>query len=1314
MNQINVQSSITINKTNISTLCFVDGLFIPKSQYSLENHELTIYKESEQSIDLYYTKNIIPYVFEAFLQESGVVISGVDLQKLPLIGVTENNIMIFVNGILLNKNQYKVLDDKNIALLISFPTLKQISKISICVFPEDLQHTIIQATPGGTIQHGYNNNISMLFVNGKKLSQDKIMSISKTQFAINASYDINSDVVELYTLPLKATECYGFVGEKGYLTYGPYDTNHNKLPLYHDTEIMFSDLAYLLVDNIRTGMYIKESNGTGSAILVDDNYQSNTIKAIALTSFVKNNLAPGEFHIESPSYKSICDYMSEYDKSKQMLPEILDVFQRFLIDEFRDSVDRIKDMRSLSKVDSKNIGKLIKLLGVNFDIKRLNLKQKKELLGELNEFYRIVGTKNSYNLFNILQDSTRIIDINQLFTPLDSSIKAKNPNYIYKYVLENAGDGYRPGEQYVIAPTDLSITIKEVATPEGVEEKIGPIKRFSYGTFEGTIDYKAITSIEGNLLPLAKGAMLSIDSRPCLYDYEITVHTNNASFLEGVPLYNDKYKLDGVLGEIIIKDGAHEGDLTSEEFNASITEGADYIEINNEPLNTKSSQNEINSAILNINSKNNKLIIDDIKFDIYPGEKEDTFVLEPGVYHFDLIGGGGAGGESVNGKSGGAGATSIPAMYDIIIDKKVTCSYKVGQGGKTKANGGNGGAGGGTIIYFWGKEIVVDRESGGPIIGGAGGGGGYPTYVYFSSDVKTTSGQTIRRIICQGGGGGGGAGGQGLHGRYADSGHGGGGGGYYHMNSDGTLLNYSGQMGGKNGGDDDGDGSNGRKGNTAIEGFSTIKAGSGGRGSHNYDRKLRGYGGSGGVGGGASGGGGGGGAGNHSTASSGAGGGGAGGSLLAGGGEGGYSDVFDGNGHGQNGYNFRVTPVEQFDTYYTSTKISYGLGGTPDNDGSDGMLRVRKWEQHYSGLITWEKYADVLFAPGDVVYTPDRKFTATISSVTDTSANVVLSPSYGYQYVSLQYPVVSSVSVTIKSTPKLYNYLHYISGIQECYADGMVFNSTVQYAQLDKNEQPIEGAPNKSQVFSVKIDKTANGAITSSTLLSPTQGTDCIRTSQGFDTQVEHGERGIVSITSTQNYQKDNERTYVDFYRKDEYPGHSAELKKSYVSDKEDYGLVSEGSPASPYPWAPQDADEDYGDGATLITGLGPTGEVTAEDYGLVTENIDGHWEEYWIWDRPSGAYATNHVEVEINILAGENYDETIERFYRQFYNLASTVLYIHRLTTVFNFGENTLGNSNVNENTQRISMGIMSAPYALYEKHFCSSDPIYANGQYI
>ena len=68
-----------------------------------------------------------------------------------------------------------------------------------------------------------------------------------------------------------------------------------------------------------------------------------------------------EYYLVVPECKKIIDYLSDFDKKTKLIPEVLEVFQRVLLDEFQDEVKRLRNIRNISKVDSVHIDKLLKL-----------------------------------------------------------------------------------------------------------------------------------------------------------------------------------------------------------------------------------------------------------------------------------------------------------------------------------------------------------------------------------------------------------------------------------------------------------------------------------------------------------------------------------------------------------------------------------------------------------------------------------------------------------------------------------------------------------------------------------------------------------------------------------------------------------------------------------------------------------------------------------------------------------------------------------------------------------------------------------------
>ena len=229
-----------------------------------------------------------------------------------------------------------------------------------------------------------------------------------------------------------------------------------------------------------------------------------------------------EYYLEVPKATSIVKYLAEYDKKFTFLPEILEIFQRMLLDEIQDSIDRLRNIRSISKVDSVNINKLLSLLGFNLNIKELTIKQRRELLEELTEFYRRVGTRDSYNLVNILQNDLKLINMEQLFTPhYPQPREAVDKIYDYKIDEITGGTNYNVGDFLVVQGTDLSGTVSQV-------DNRGAIKEFDLTTEEGYSQYILIDR------ELSSGveADFRVSSSPSKYDYDWGV-TESAGYKVG-------------------------------------------------------------------------------------------------------------------------------------------------------------------------------------------------------------------------------------------------------------------------------------------------------------------------------------------------------------------------------------------------------------------------------------------------------------------------------------------------------------------------------------------------------------------------------------------------------------------------------------------------------------------------------------------------------------------------------------------------------------------------------------------------------------
>jgi len=143
INKIYLDTTLTVESSYSNTLCFVDGRLIDKSRYILDNHLLNLYNEASEYISLFYDLNVTKsYYFERNLSDYGLVLNGADERDAVLSGMRTNNVMIFVDGVLIGKNEYTILDQESVALLLIRNDTK-FHKIIVVVSKTDLTYGVL-------------------------------------------------------------------------------------------------------------------------------------------------------------------------------------------------------------------------------------------------------------------------------------------------------------------------------------------------------------------------------------------------------------------------------------------------------------------------------------------------------------------------------------------------------------------------------------------------------------------------------------------------------------------------------------------------------------------------------------------------------------------------------------------------------------------------------------------------------------------------------------------------------------------------------------------------------------------------------------------------------------------------------------------------------------------------------------------------------------------------------------------------------------------------------------------------------------------
>lgn len=1215
INKIFLNSGLTIDQGYINTLCFIDGIAQERSRYSMVDNEISIYREAGDYISLFYDyNNSHTYFYDVDLDNYGVIVAGADKLNYTLDKATQERVMIFIDGQLIKNTQFEVLDKGNIALLLNIPDKKSHSVI-VFVTEEDLYYGTINDIQFGDNEINYNRFDTMIFKNGKFIAPSLI---TNKNGKITADITQTSgDRVEYYKINGGTTRSLNFAATLGYVNYGPVDDFKTAVPLIYDSFVTFDNLAKVCVDDLRPGFLIREKDNAGCLMVVDTVYETNKIKTIQIQNFSKTILSADQYFLEVPEAKSIVDYLSEYDKKFMLLPEVLKIFQRVILDEIHDEVERVKNIRSLRKVDSEHINKLIQLLGMDLNIKNLNIKQRQELLDEINEFYRTAGVKSSYNYFNVFQDNTRIVDIKQLFT-YHKKTEKKEKTYTYDMIVATPGTGYKVGQKlnlldeydYPDEP-NTGIIIKVLETNND-----GGITSFSQDTYEGD---KKILTHPCTLLSQTAGAQFNCYSTPTKWQYNLKITDGGENYNVGDKLYSDKFP-----GTITVTEVSSDSTkkITQATY-SSVTGGVAYNAIN-AILSTKTQQStKLKIKINSVDDLANKELVYDSTINNDIGEF-NYVSSDTAKYYVEFSGGGGAGGAA----DSGVGSTNDVPAWDGYNGYTNSATFLVLGG--TSIYG---------VIGAGGNPSRAQGAAGSSLYSGAGGIG------YEEGNSGVTRAQNSK-----------------MYGTITGSDN------WETRTGSGFGLCHSASGAGG--------------GSTSVVDSSTgttyvASGGDGGDADFWFDRKEtrttyvlgrfheesiikrtveRIKGGKGGSGGGVS------------------------GNGAAGGGRNANDNSFISKA-GQNGwvkiykipqkYTFTLIDNENVPSFYENKQLK----------SSDGYFDINLG-QVIDGVVQ-----SCSISPTSGVYPIYTKTTKTVLGVVQVT--YIYSKTYDITFNQ------GGAKASLTSTPIYWNYTLSNSGVGE---NNYVVNDHITIDTSDFGANSFEIDVNK-------VD--GSGKILEFTY-SPKEGDKEI----GFerrDCTVEIGTGATILVQATADVEIQNtEREYIDFYLPEERGG---EYKTEYRIPSINYGSVSEGSPYSPYPWEPGNPDIDYGstgDGSPMSPDTKHPGGADI-DYGLVSEKIKGEWVRWLDWDRPEGLYPTNHVEVQINIMSSENYDEVIDRFYSQFYNLASAVLYIHRLVTVFNFGNNTqtgLSGDGTEMGNGAIFVGIMTAPVYATDIHVMTSNP--------
>ena len=443
INKIHPTDRITVTNNEMFTFLFNNGLLMPKSQYSIVDKYINVKEQVKVSLNLYccHGTNIRGgyYEYTQNLRQENSIITGPDKNGNKLSNLTTSNVLVFINGYKILPSQYTITNDNTITLKNAY---KDVLTSKICIYTSapiaylglvNNDETWDPDLKSMTLED-YTITRYMFFLNGKLLTHD-LLTYDGSTVSFNITFRPGVDTIEYYRLPIETVNCL-FPEAPGYFSFGRKDQYGVEVPVLYDTIVTFTDhIVRLSIDDVRPGFFIKEeeSVGNGCLMIIDELYETHSVKCLTVVPFSKTTeYTNEEYYIQVPEARSILHYLSEFDLSGKFLPEILGIFQQTLLNETYDTIQRLKNIRSINNVDSTSINHLIEFMGLRINIRNMSLEEKHALLEELTNFYKIVGTQTSYYFYNVTSVSSRIMDIEQLFTPIKDVVSGIDP--IQRYV----------------------------------------------------------------------------------------------------------------------------------------------------------------------------------------------------------------------------------------------------------------------------------------------------------------------------------------------------------------------------------------------------------------------------------------------------------------------------------------------------------------------------------------------------------------------------------------------------------------------------------------------------------------------------------------------------------------------------------------------------------------------------------------------------------------------------------------------------------------------------------------------------------------
>lgn len=451
---INSEFNLTVSSQIVDFLVFQSSILLPQENCTFDtgySFDLDAKISVDDIVSLFkiYDNFDLRYYY---LNEQGLC-NNYDLYENPFSCDKHNN-LVCLNGQLISSEYYEVGDD-----YLRFYVRGDIDPNT------SLQRPIIEWNPGDLVTILSPNKLNSLRsyrfsgvglklfptidLDNKSFSPVKNRTVVFINGKIlpikNYTYGGGSLSLQVETKPTDRINIFVFDDKFEYFEYYPKSGQH----IFSEADAYNNRLRYAVKEGacilsiqapwdefagIRNGYYvcaecvIDGEDKLGVARIMDSEFTKSYVSAEIISDFDLIEYDSSQWWMIPGDIKSIVSYLDERTQNTALIPEMLDSYQRIVLNDYYDGIVRVQNSRNIAKMDESFLSRTLNFLGLFLDVTDIGITNRRRALRELSNFYSRIGTQKSTNYLGLIEDS--------LFTLTDALWTS---DYINFYTREELG-----------------------------------------------------------------------------------------------------------------------------------------------------------------------------------------------------------------------------------------------------------------------------------------------------------------------------------------------------------------------------------------------------------------------------------------------------------------------------------------------------------------------------------------------------------------------------------------------------------------------------------------------------------------------------------------------------------------------------------------------------------------------------------------------------------------------------------------------------------------------------------------------------------